>query len=255
MEVVRPLARGAAGDRVMITIILYILLVIFLILVLALLLPVKIYFSAAGAEDTGIRANGRIMLFAGLLGGGGLYGPDGPKISIWLGGWRILERSAAPIVRRVRKKELASEKNKPEKPEKERKEAGERKLSLSERIEEGKRMARKYSFLVKTALHEMRGLLRVNHFVARVKFGLGDPALTGQIIGIIYAINGILPERYVIVPAWDFSRRVFSGEVDLKLTFRTYLFWIHLFRGVFSYLRFRRKQRPVPGDDLKAQEV
>ena len=239
----------------MISVILSVLLAIFLLLILALLFPVKIFLKAAGGDDTDIRADGRVMLFAGLLGGGGSYTTEGSRISAYLGGWKILDGSAATIIRRARKKKTAPETEKTgkaEKPDKKRKEHAERKLSLSERIREWRRT---YSFIKKTALRGLRGLLRVDHCRARVKFGLDNPALTGQLIGIIYAVNGILPERYVIVPSWDFSRRVFSGEVDIKLTFRTYLFWKYLVLVLMAYLRFRRELQPVPGDDLKAREV
>ncbi len=238
----------------MIAAILYILLAIFLIIVLALLLPVKIFLKASGGDDMDIRANGRIMIFNGLLGGGGSYSAGSARFDVYLGGWRILERNAASIVRRARKKKPAPEKKKPEKPEEE-KEPGECAPSLSDRIRKWRGMARRQAFLMKTVLHEIRGVLRVDRFSAGVKLGLGDPALTGQIIGVIYAVNGILPERYVIIPSWDFSRRVISGDVDIELTFRTYLFWMHLVRGFLAYRKFRREQRPVSGDDLIVQEV
>ena len=232
-----------------------ILFAIFLIAILALLLPVRIFLKATGGDDVEIHVEGRVMLFAGLLGGGGSYGPGGSYISVHFYRWKILEWNASSLMQRGEKKKSAPKKKKTEKPEKETKEREGGKRSLSDRVGGWRKYARKYSFMGKTALREIRGLLHVDRFHVHVVFGLGDPALTGQIIGVIYAVNGILPERYVIVPGWDFSRRVFSGEADLKLTFRMHLFWIHLVRGFLAYRRYINENRFVPGDSLKAQEV
>ncbi|MHB9028392.1 MAG: DUF2953 domain-containing protein [Candidatus Latescibacterota bacterium] len=244
----------------MVDIVLYILLTILVMVVLALLFPIHIIVKGAGGTDTGFDGSGRVMLFAGLLGGGWEYLGKEFRAGLYIGSHRIYAIDAARFSRRERKKTAVKKPD--EQKEKERKAA----LSKHEKEEReevgfiGKvrhtlRRVRTYSLYAKIALREIKSLFRVDRFDAQITLGLDDPARTGQVMGILYAINGVLPDRFVIRPGGDFTRRVFSGSADIKVTFRTWLFWIRLVRVLWLFMRLRRQTKPVYREKIEAQEA
>lgn len=71
--------------------------------------------------------------------------------------------------------------------------------------------------LIKAVLRLLKSLLRgikPNNFYLIGTVGLTDPALTGEIVGAAWALNGILNKRIEISTAFD--REVIEGEVYIK---------------------------------------
>ena len=48
----------------------------------------------------------------------------------------------------------------------------------------------------------------------KLLFGTGDPATTGQALGVLGAVYGFLPEDLFITP--DFENEVYDGTIDVK---------------------------------------
>ena len=48
----------------------------------------------------------------------------------------------------------------------------------------------------------------------KILFGTGDPAITGQALGVLGAVYGFLPEGLIITP--DFENEVYEGNIDVK---------------------------------------
>ncbi len=48
----------------------------------------------------------------------------------------------------------------------------------------------------------------------KLLFGTGDPATTGQALGVLGAVYGFLPEGLFITP--DFENEVYEGTIDVK---------------------------------------
>lgn len=48
----------------------------------------------------------------------------------------------------------------------------------------------------------------------KLLFGTGDPATTGQALGVLGAVYGFLPEDLFITP--DFENEVYEGTIDVK---------------------------------------
>lgn len=238
-------------------IILFILLALFVFLLLVLLLPIRILVRAAGGTDAELRGSGRVMLLAGLLGGGGEYADGTLRMGLYLGAKRVYTVDASRFSRTGRE-EQAEDREKKRKKKKDA--AGEgacppKKPPLGERIRRGRLAVRKYAAYAGIALREIPSLFAVDRFSATVTIGFGDPAKTGQMLGAIYAVNGLLPAQYSIRPAGEFTREVFRGDADIRVTFRTWRFWIHLVRAVWSYRRLRRDERAAMGENLAAQEA
>jgi hypothetical protein len=77
-------------------------------------------------------------------------------------------------------------------------------------------------------------------------------------IGALYAVDGMLPARCAIRPAGDFTREVFRGGADVRVTFRTWRFWVYLARAAWLYRRFRREERAASEavrENLAAREA
>ncbi len=82
--------------------------------------------------------------------------------------------------------------------------------------------------LIRWVLHEFSGFVEFDRFSVRVTLGLGRPDITGWISALLIGLNGILPERYEIIPSWDFTREVIRGDVVLKFTLKGYILWTRL---------------------------
>jgi hypothetical protein len=54
---------------------------------------------------------------------------------------------------------------------------------------------------------------------AQVCFGFEDPALTGQVLGKVYAFQGLLGKNFQVEPHADFIRKNFSGQVKGRALF------------------------------------
>jgi hypothetical protein len=244
----------------MMEIILYILLVMLGIIVCALLLPVHIILKGTGSTDTGFDGMARVMLFAGLLGGGGEYHGKGFQAGFYIGLKKVFAIDATRFSRRARRKKKMA---KPEERKKKEKGGGPLpkgkaegiKAGFREKVRQTVRKGRDYSLYAHTALRDLRSVFRVDRFNTEITLGFDDPARTGQAMGILYALNGMLPERFVIRPGGDFTRRVFSGSIDMKIIFRTWLFWICLARFLWLFMRLRSRAKPVYRGNFEAQEA
>lgn len=228
--------------------ILYTFLAIFLVAVLALVLPIRVMVRASGGTDGGFRATGRVLLFGGILGGGGEYGAGVFRAGMYLGARRVIGVDVSRLVQGKRT-------SKPREAAAPRSAETVTGRPLGERFRDMFRGAKKYRPYAGIVLRESKSLVRVDRFEAGFTLGFGDPALTGEVAGVLYALNGFLPERYAIIPGWDFTRRVFSGSAGVELTFRTYLFWVHLVRGLLAYARCRRGESLPLGEAALTREA
>jgi hypothetical protein len=241
----------------MILLIFIVLLVPIGVTIMALLLPMKIFFSTSGGSDRGAVLQGRIMLFNGLAGAGMNFDHGRMRAFLFLGSKQVagFEVTAAAGKLRARRKAKAVQKRaKMPKMEKE-KEVKPPAVPLSERFSEWQKQAGKYRKYASMIFGAIRKLVRIDYFRVRLSLGFSDPALTGKIVGILFAVNSILPKSCTIKPEWDFSKKLFAGEASLKLTFRNYLFWLYLIK---FFLFFRKKPETsfaFTGQTLNTQEA
>jgi len=193
-----------------------------ILVILAFLLPVKLYFQAAGEMDRGFELNGKVMIFSGFIGGGFHYSSnDLYRAKMFLLKVKILDADVTPVVRFIRRKV----KERPKKPKIEKREE---KKPLVDRLKTHYRKGLIWWGYFKKGFRDFRDTVRFDHVSTSVKLGLGNPAVTGKIIGILYAINGVLPESCVITPTWDFTSPVLCGDVSIAITFFSLKFWKHV---------------------------
>jgi hypothetical protein len=241
----------------MISILLTILLVPIAVIILALLLPMKLFFSATGDADAGVVLSGRIMLFNGLAGGGMKFDHGRLWAVLFLGSKQMIgvEVTAAAGRFRMRRKAKAIQKHVKEREREKEEKVTPPEMSFPERFTGWRKQAGKYKEYAAMALRAIRELVRIDYCRARITLGFNDPSLTGKIVGIIFAINSVLPKSFAIQPEWDFSRKIFAGEAALKLTFRNYLFWLHLVKFIRFFRNKSDDEMVVAGHTLKMQEV
>jgi hypothetical protein len=221
---------------------------------LALALPIRIHLQAGGGTDRKVRASACILFYCGLFGARGTYGAGRLELSLLLGRSALFSLDAARLTRGVRRVKRGKGAH-GEGVKTERRELGAVSRPLADRVRAWIRTARKYEYFTDLAVREICALVRIDRFEARVKLGLVDPSLTGAMIGILSAINGVLPERYVIRPEWDFTRPVASCDGDIELTFRSHVFWAHLARELRAYMARRKTWQVSPHGGITAQEV
>ena len=191
-------------------------LVAFVAAVLALVLPVRIFLRAEGGTKTPFKATVRLMVYGGLLGVGGKISDSGSRYHFVVGAREILKLKAAPRV-----------------------------LRPGFYKSPGKsRKLRSLRFWKKPFVVFCR-CMRFDRLGVHVRLGLGDPALTGMVFGLLSAINSALPERHVITPEWDFTRSTASFDADAVLTFRSHQFWARMTRMLWATRR-RGNQRLLP---------
>ena len=237
----------------MISYILIVLCVLIAVIFMALLLPMKLFFSASGGSDAGAVLSGSIMLFNGLAGGGMNFDHGRLWAVLFLGPKQVtgVEVTAAAGRLRERRKAKARQKQAKMKKEKAVKPPA---RSFTERFAEW-RQAGKYKKYAAMALRAVRELIRIDYCRVRLSLGFADPSLTGKIVGIIFAVNSVLPKSCDIRPEWDFSRKNFAGEASLKLTFRNYLFWLHLIKFIRLFRKNPETVFAVAGQTLNTQEA
>ena len=186
--------------------------------VLALFMPVKVYFLADGGTVKGFEVSGKVMFFSGTVGGGLHYFEKIYHAHMFLFSWKVFDIDITSIVgyisRKTKKKPLIGEK-------KEKKE----KQPHFDRLRTFYRKKAVYWGYFTKGLHDFSDMIRCDQFSAHVKLGLGNPFVTGWIVGMIYTHNNILPKSCVIAPSWDFTRQIVQGNVSLSLTFVSLKFW------------------------------
>ncbi len=205
----------------MFVIFLYIFCTLTAIAAAALILPVKFYINASGGTESKVEVSGKIMLFSGILGGGLIYSRDNRYyLTVFIYSWRVISINLKPLAdyfsdKRKREKKVKKAKEKPLK----------KKRPVLESIKTYYHKGIKYRGYAKPVFRDLREIVRIDRFSTHVKLGLINPFLTGKIVGLIYAINGILPDRYVIIPSWDFSKTTLQGKLNIKITFMSHMFW------------------------------
>ena len=186
--------------------------------VLALLMPLKVYFLATGGTDKGFEVSGKVMFFSGKVGGGLHYYEKVYRARMFLFSWKVFDINVTSIVgyisHKVKKRPVKVKK-------KEKKE----KQPLFDRLRIFYRNRAVYWRYFTKGLHDVHDMIRFDQFSANVKLGIGNPYVTGWIIGIIFALNNVLPKSCVIAPSWDFTRQIVRGNVSLSLTFVSLKFW------------------------------
>ena len=228
----------------------YILIFLAAIVFITLILPVKFFIQIAGGTEDRIEISGRIMIFSGIVGGGILYSRDFYKLNIFLCSRRVLTLNVKPIV------SYFSEKEKKRK---------EKKVAVSKKKEPwinrikiyyGKGV--KFGKYFRPVFRDFREMIRIDQFSTHIKFGLGNPCLTGKLVGIMYTINSFLPHPYVINPSWDFTKSMFKGELAIKVTFFSHIFWRKIIIRlplIISIIRELKSQKQYSDSSFVIQEV
>jgi len=237
-------------------IVLFILVAFLIIVLLAFLLPLRVIATGAGGTDAGFTMDGKILFFAGLFGIGGEFHGKDCRIGCCIGSKRIFTVNVSRFTRRPEKKLNKDTSEQGEKTEfREREKPEPTTFGFDGKIRMMFRKIRRRRYFLKTVLHEIPLLFRMERCVAGVTLGLDNPALTGQAVGILHAVNGLLPGKCFIRPKADFTRRVFSGDFDIEIIFRTYLFWIHLMKILWPHGKLRRQKHPLYRENLEPQEA
>ena len=221
---------------------------------LTFVLPIRIHLRGGAGTEGKARASGSVLFYGGLFGAGGTYDSGRLELSLMIGRHALLSLDAARFTRGGRREKCVTE-VRGEAVKMERGQPGAVSRPLADRVRAWVRAARKYEYFTDLAVREMHALLRIDRFEVRVKLGLVDPALTGRLIGMLSALNGMLPERYAIRPEWDFTRPVASCDADIALTFRSHVFWVHLTRELRVYSARRNAWSVSPRGGMTAQEV
>lgn len=242
----------------MLPIFLYSLLAAVAVIVLAALLPIRLSLAVSGGSDTRncrIAFDCKALFFNGWFGGGVSSTDSDMRMIVLFRETTLLSFSIAGIaaftgrkLRERRQRKLDRERAKKPSVKKKRKPL---KTYLS--------MAKAGFGVIRWVLREFSGFVGFDRFSVRVTLGLGRPDITGWISAFLIGLNGILPERYEIVPSWDFTREVIRGDVVLRLTLKGYILWTRLVTRVPVTVYRRRKEiahwlRTVRGD-TSFQEV
>jgi len=220
---------------------LYIFLVFVAVFILAALLPVRLALSVSGGSDPlngNVAFDCRALFFNGWLGGGVSSTGGGIRLSVLFRTTTLMSFSIAGFTTYAGRKIRDHQKKKTEK-EKKKKPAGAKKRKP---VKEYLSMARTGFGVIRWILREFSGVVGFDRFSAQVTLGLGRPDITGLISGFLIGLNGILPERYEIIPSWDFTREVIRGDVTLSLTLRGYILLSRLVTRVPAAVYRQRKE-------------
>ncbi len=236
---------------------LYVFCVLASLALLAVILPVRLSFRVSGGTEDRLEFFGRIMFFAGAVGGGLLYRKERYRVDVYLSRWMVLSLNVRPLVAFFRAKFRRSEGSKPSRKAGKKREIKPAK-PLLQRIRELYHQVVTFRKYFTTVRRELHGVLQIEQVSSQVTLGLGNPALTGRIVGYLYALNGLLPSRYTITPKWEFSRCAFQGELSLTVTVNNHILWYRLVKNVpliIDILRERRSQKKSRVDSVTFQEV
>jgi hypothetical protein len=89
--------------------------------------------------------------------------------------------------------------------------------------------------------------LRIRFVAVELSYSFRDAALTGRLLGAIYALTGLLPAKVTVRqnPRWDFDDR-WAVDAESRLVARPAALALHLLRGVIDRRRARRRPLPRP---------
>jgi hypothetical protein len=235
------------------TILLYCICGIGIAFFLALVLPVRLYLHVSGGTEESLDVSARILFFNGCIGTGLSFGEKRYSISLFIVSRRVASCSLTPFMKYISEKRKKQKLKKPAAP----KETVPQK-PLLERIKTLYQTFQTYKGYIKRMLAELGGLFRIDLFSADVLFGLGNPALTGKLIGILYAVNSILPHPYMINPSWNFTKMAFQGKLTVQMTFFSHVFWkkiITQLPSIISAVRQIKRRKYSSHTSLIVQEV
>ena len=216
--------------------ILYCILALSGIAVLAAVFPIRLLATVSGGTDEGFRYDFRGLAFNGTFGGGFRSTGSGYCISVYFRSQCLLSFNVSRTVKFISGK-IKTGKVKPKEKKDEKEPTPEKKRPVKFYY----RLAKVSIGILRWCMHEFSGLIGFDKLSARITLGLLRPNITGYISGLLIGLNGILPDRYEIIPSWDFTRRIFYGSVDVQITVRGYIFWKKLFTSVPMELYSQRK--------------
>ncbi len=234
----------------MLEIFIYIFFTLACIVFFALLLPVKFFLHFSGGTEDELEVSGRIMILFGIVGLGILHRRSINILNIFFHSWRVLSINIKPIVDYFygKEKKRREKKVKPLKAKK----------PLVVMVKEYYNKSVKYWEYFRTGFRDLRGIIRIDLFSAHIKLGLGNPALTGKIIGLIYFINSILPRPFVITPEFDFTGNVLQSKFEMKITFFSHIFWKKLISRlplIISIFQKYKGRKQYSDNTIIVQEV
>ncbi|MBN1294924.1 MAG: DUF2953 domain-containing protein [Candidatus Latescibacteria bacterium] len=92
-----------------------------------------------------------------------------------------------------------------------------------------KKLIGEHLSVLRWLMKEFKGIIVCESLHSHITIGLGYPHITGMIVGFLYALNGLLPDKYSITPHWNFTKQVISGNCTLRITVKAYILWYKLF--------------------------
>ncbi len=215
---------------------LYIVLVFTIFAVMAVLLPVKFFMKASGGSDTGFDFDFRIQVYNGLVWGGIQSEKHSYLFTVFIFSHGILTLNGTKLISFISRKLKAGAEKKAKKigkPKAEKKKWT-RKLII--------RLCKESFALLKWCIREFHEMLRFDSVLTNIKLGLGYPHITGWIIGFLYTLNGVLPDKFIISPSWDFSRRIIQGDCTLQFTMKLHIFLKKIITSVPHALYMQREK-------------
>lgn len=220
-------------------ILLYIVVVFAVFAVMAVVLPVKFFLNASGGSDTGFDFDFRIHVYNGFLGGGIQSVNRSYLFTVFIFSHGILTVKGTKFISFISSKIKDGVQKKKEKKAK----------KISTPTAEKKKWTRKLIIrvckegfaLLKWCLREFHEMLRFDSVLTNIKLGLGYPHITGWIVGFLYTLNGILPDRFTISPSWDFSRRIIQGDCTVQFTVKLHIFWKKIVT-IVPYALYRQRE-------------
>jgi len=210
----------------------------------AVTLPVLVYVNVRGGTDAGFNTIGRIRPFAGLFGCSFEYLEKRLRVGPLVGGYRIFSADITWLAGFAREKAAGKRRKSEVKPSK----AVEEKPPLLDRLRRGYERFEGVRGYIGRIAGDIKAVVVFRRFDAEVGLGLGNPAATGWIGGVLFALNGILPAHCTIRPVMSFSREVLNGKCEIDITFRSLEFWRRLLKyspEIYRMLRTRRKKEQV----------
>ncbi len=220
----------------MLTWILVILGVGLVLIILALVLPVIVSGCVSGGTGAKFAYTGTVRGFGGIAGFGITYDGTNNLFSLAIGSRLFGKINIQPYLARVKRRKPAAKK-----PARKKKE-----VSIRERIPQTMGQFRYFWPFVKRGIRELWYIVHIDRFAASVTFGFANPALMGKLIGIIAAVNAVLPAPFSISQSFDFRTRVAQGELDVRVTIVMHRFWKVVFGYIpllWSVAREQRKRR------------
>jgi hypothetical protein len=178
----------------------------------AILLPYKVCIHIEGEFEGQLNTSAGFHMFMGLIGCGISYWDKKYYIKMFFCFHELINVNITSLINSISRRG----KKKKEKPCEENKGIE----SFIKRIRFVFTKMHNYKQFFRPAIADIKEMFRVNHLECNIKFGLGNPALTGYLVGVLYMINGMIPKKYKITPSWNFTRRIFQGELSLTITIR-----------------------------------